>query len=120
MVKTILLYISILLLCFLLGVIVALTKCEHWCYVFLLAFPISFGWVPLSSLTKHMKENVDKVSWIIIPAFFLLFGLLVYGVKHVSLPSFWGITYVSGLFAASLITVVIEIRLRALLSEKVD
>jgi hypothetical protein len=44
----------------------------------------------------------------------------VYGVKHVSLPSFWGITYVSGLFAASLITVVIEIRLRALLSEKVD
>jgi len=85
-----------------------------------MAFPISFGWVPLSSLTKHMKENVDKVSWIIIPAFFLLFVLLVYGAKHVILSSFWGITYVSSLFAASLITVVIEIRLRALLSEKVD
>ena len=120
MVKTILLYIVILFLCFLLGIVVALTKCESWWYVLLLIFPISFGWIPLSSLSKHMAKNVDKVSWIIIPMFFILLALLMYGVKHVPISTFWGITYASSLFAASLITVVMLLRMRAILGETVD
>ena len=107
-------YLLELLICFIIGLIIALMKFYSGWFIIALIFPLSFGWIPFAEINQRMKEHFNGALVFTILAFLLLIGILVLCALVIPDESFLAVTLGSGLFCAIIITLVLLLRIRAI------
>ena len=109
------LYFAAIFGCFVLGVVVALAAHFTPCYLILLMFPISLGWLPIAMMLDKVSESLSEyllgTSILVSFVFIALIIALILGAVYVDEKSFWGMVYICTVFSSLIETVVIMLRL---------
>jgi len=111
-------YLTALLFCFLLGVVLALTKFCSWLWIFAISIPISFGWIPLSLIVKKIEKNMRGCSIFFPVSFLILVGVLISCIKTITGFTFANVVIYTGLIVGILESAFLLLRLHGLLVVK--
>jgi hypothetical protein len=111
--KFIIHYILAMLVCFALGLIVALISFFSWVFALLLIFPISLGWIPFTLMIEWISpKQAEDYGCLVIIVFILLIVLVILGAVFVHDNTFWGQACAVSLFAAIISHIILMLKIR--------